>query len=415
MTYALLYLTVGLTLVLLVRKPVRRAFGAGPAFTLWLLPLLLAGLPWLPAAPTDWSILQTVTVLPAASMPGASGTSAADGTHWLLLLWLCGSVLGLMRLTLHYGRLLRQCRQLPEAMQHALNKLLPGLRARQRLRLHPAGPAVLWAPRNLLLLPADFLTCFDPHEQRLVLQHELAHLRRGDALWSLLAELAVVLLWFHPLAWLALPRFRLDQELACDEHVLRQLPQEETRYARALLHSTGMDDAPVLIPWLSPSQLKERLNMIQRHRPGSSRRRCGFIALALLMIGAACVTQAATSHDKPSDQAATQNMSYNLRLAPVYPESAIENKEEGTVILLMQIGTDGKPLSFEVDPTTKASPDLIKAASDAAMTWHFNPRMKEGKPVVGYARVPVMFTFDPKVPEPPAASTSMQPPASSNI
>jgi len=118
------------------------------------------------------------------------------------------------------------------------------------------------------------------------------------------------------------------------------------------------------------------------------------------------MTQAATAQGKPSDRPATQDMKHNLQLSPAYPESAIKNKEEGTVVLLMQIGTDGKPLSFKVDPTTKASPDLVKAASDAAMTWRFNPSMKDGKPVVGHARVPVMFTLDPQVPETPSAASS---------
>lgn len=44
----LLLATVGLIVVLLLRCPLRRVFGAGPAFTLWLLPLLLAAAPWLP-------------------------------------------------------------------------------------------------------------------------------------------------------------------------------------------------------------------------------------------------------------------------------------------------------------------------------------------------------------------------------
>ncbi len=405
MIQALINLTVGLALVLLLRKPIRRAFGAGPAFTLWLLPVLLAGLPWLPAAPTSWSIAPALTVLPAATHASASVPGAAV-THWLPWLWLVGSVLGLLRLALQYSRLLRQCRRLPDAMWPALRQQLSDPRERVRLRLHPAGPAVLWAPRSMLLLPADFLSRFDAHEQQLILRHELTHLRRGDALWALLAEIAAALLWFHPLVWLALPRLRLDQELACDERVLRQLPQEQARYARTLLRSAGMDSAPVLIPWVSQPQLKERLNMIRHHRPGTLRRRSGFLALALLLGGAACVTQAATGQGEPSDQAATQNMGYNLKLAPVYPPSAIKNKEEGTVVLRMQIGTDGKPVSFEVDPATHASPDLIKAAGDAAMTWHFNPRIKDGKPAVSYARVPIMFTLDPVVPELPAASTS---------
>lgn len=41
----LLTTTVGLAMVLLLRKPMRCAFGAGPAFTLWALPLLLAAMP----------------------------------------------------------------------------------------------------------------------------------------------------------------------------------------------------------------------------------------------------------------------------------------------------------------------------------------------------------------------------------
>jgi TonB family protein len=413
MTNMLLYVTAGMALVLIARRPVRHAFGAGPAFTLWLLPPLLASLPWLPAVPDAWSIAPAVIALPDVPILGAPSTPDANALRWPLWLWFGGSAFCLLRLALQYGRLLRQGQRLPEAMQHALCKQLSSPRELQRLRLHPAGPAVLWAPRSLLLLPTDFLTRFDAHEQRLVLRHEFTHLHRGDALWSLLAELAAALLWFHPLAWLALPRLRLDQELACDERVLRQLPQEEIRYARTLLHSTGMDTASVLIPWLSQPQLKERLNMIQRHRPGTLRRRSGFIALALLMTGTACMTQAATGHHKRSSQNATQNLSFNSQLAPAYPAAALKNKEQGTVVLTMHIGADGKPISSKVDPTTQAAPDLIKAASDAAMTWRFKPRMKDGKPVEGYARVPVTFSLDPLTPAAPAAPAS--PPPSSSL
>jgi hypothetical protein len=43
------------------------------------------------------------------------------------------------------------------------------------------------------------------------------------------------------------------------------------------------------------------------------------------------------------------------------------------------------------------------------MTWRFNPRMKNGKPVEGYARVPITFSLDSQVPALPAASTSPSP------
>lgn len=395
----LAYVTLGLALVLAWRKPARRVFGAGPAFTLWLLPPLLAVLPWLPTLPATWAPTPTLLVLPVTAAFGTLTKPVAPLLHWSLLPWLIGALACLLRLVTQYGRLLRQSRQLPAGMLCALQAELGDLDLR-RLRLHPAGPAVLWAPQSLLLLPADFLDRFDADERRLVLQHENMHLRRGDALWSLLAELAATLLWFHPLAWLALPRLRLDQELACDERVLRQLPRDEKKYAKALLHSTGLDAMPVLIPWLSEPQMKERLTMIQRDRPGTLRRRIGFIGLAALMTGAAFATQAVV-HAR-QDQPASADLDYNSRIQPHYPADAIINKREGVVVLNVLVGVDGTPRQIEVDPATRAAPSLIKAASDTAMQWHFSPTMKNGKPVEGYARVPVQFSLTPLPPNLPA-------------
>ncbi|MGH8124757.1 MAG: hypothetical protein ACREPK_02765, partial [Rhodanobacteraceae bacterium] len=65
--------TLGLALILLVRRPARRVFGTGPAFTLWLLPVALALAPLLPhgLAPVALVVLPGLTVTPhaAASMP----------------------------------------------------------------------------------------------------------------------------------------------------------------------------------------------------------------------------------------------------------------------------------------------------------------------------------------------------------
>ena len=383
------FATLALALVLLARRPARRAFGAGPAFGLWLLPVLALALPCLPELHPHWFALPPLRILPDAAAAGVAIPQAHASAPWLRWLWLAGAVAMTSRLLAHYLRLRRQSRSLPATMADRLRHELEGLDPR-RLRLHPAGPAVLWAPRSLLLLPADFLERFDATERRLVLRHELTHLRRGDPLWSLLAELALALLWFHPLAWLARPRFRLDQELACDERVLRDAPHDEAGYAHALLHSVGLSPMPALIPWLDQPQLKERLTMIRRHRPGALRRRAGHAALAALMAGSVFVAQAA-----PRDQPAAQQLTYNARIQPRYPESAIKYKEQGTVVLMVLVGKDGKPLEIDVDPATRAAPALVEAARDAAMQWRFSPEIKNGKPVQGYARVPVEFRLDP--------------------
>jgi TonB family protein len=258
-----------------------------------------------------------------------------------------------------------------------------------------------------MLLPPDFHQRFDAGQRELILRHELSHLQRGDALWSLLAELTLVLLWFHPLAWLALPRFRLDQELACDEHVLRATPEAESRYAQTLLHSTGMEALPALIPWLAEPQLKERLIMIQHRRPTPLRRHIGFVALASLMLGCAALAQAGHSTTTAQSHApASQDLSYNIRIQPQYPSDAIKNGEHGMVMLMVRVGKDGKPRMVEVDRKTTTAPvSLIKAASDTAMQWRFNPALKHGKPIEGYVRVPVRFDLTPQ-PDESAAPVS---------
>lgn len=240
----------------------------------------------------------------------------------------------------------------------------------------------------------------------MVLRHELTHLRRGDALWSLLAELAFALLWFHPLAWLARPRFRLDQELACDERVLRDAPCDEAGYAHALLRSVGLVPAPTLIPWLAQPQLKERLTMIRRHRPGAARRRAGYLSLAVLLAASVFVVQAATGNGE--NRQAASDLTYNSRIPPSYPESAIKNREQGTVVLKILVGKDGSPLTITIDPATEASAALSKVAVEAAERWRFNPATEEGKPIQAYTRVPITFSLTPLPDQPQKAGAKAE-------
>lgn len=411
MTAMLLPVTLGLLLVLVLRKPARRLFGAEAAFTLWLLPVLMAVLPWLPSVPATWAPAQARWMVPGARSLIDAVPDRLD-LHWPILLWGIGSTLALLRLAWRYVHLMRHCRQVPTAMIQILRDELDASEL-PRLRLHPAGPAVLWAPRSRILLPADFLQRYTSVQRPLVLRHECMHLRRGDTIWNLGAELACALLWFHPLAWLALPRFRLDQELACDAAVLRQAPQVEADYAHTLLPSAGVNVTPVLIPWLAEPQLKERLTMIQQHASGARRRRIGYLGLALCMVGSAFAVQAAT-HDA-SRPHANPNLSFDARVLPQYPKDAIDHKQQGTVVLMVLVGKDGKPVRVKVDPSTQAAPSLVQAASDAAMRWHFNPAVKNGKPIESYAKVPVNFSLDdarqpPVPPLPPAAPGSLPPP-----
>jgi TonB family protein len=55
---------------------------------------------------------------------------------------------------------------------------------------------------------------------RVVLRHELAHIRRGDWAVFMAAEVLRAVYWFNPLVWMACRRVRRESEHACDDVVL---------------------------------------------------------------------------------------------------------------------------------------------------------------------------------------------------
>jgi beta-lactamase regulating signal transducer with metallopeptidase domain len=97
------------------------------------------------------------------------------------------------------------------------------LRRSVRLLEGPGGsmPMTWGIVRPVVLLPSDAWT-WSAERLRTVLRHELAHVKRLDALSHAAADVACVLHWFNPLVWYAAKRLREESEHACDDRVLSQ-------------------------------------------------------------------------------------------------------------------------------------------------------------------------------------------------
>jgi len=113
------------------------------------------------------------------------------------------------------------------------------------------GPFLVGTIRPTLLLPKGFCTENDPQKLKVVLLHELAHLRRWDTWTSWGRSLLLTLYWFNPLLWLAVRRMNDDKEEACDVLALQTfLPQERPQYGHTLLKIANLCLTPHRAPGL---------------------------------------------------------------------------------------------------------------------------------------------------------------------
>ena len=76
------------------------------------------------------------------------------------------------------------------------------------------APLTYGVRRPVVLLPADLLA--DREALRMILTHELAHIRRRDCLRKLLFTLCLCVYWWNPVCWGMVLLANRDLELACD-------------------------------------------------------------------------------------------------------------------------------------------------------------------------------------------------------
>ena len=249
-----------LLLVLALRRPVRAALGASAAYALWLcVPVALLAVSLPRSADVPLALPVAWQMAPAAQVAVQAVPRQGMGwIQWLFVAWLAGVLASAALLVWQQRRFrggLGTLRQRGDGLYQST--------------MATAGlPAVSGVLRPRILLPADFEQRYSVQEQSLVLQHERVHVRRGDLLANALAALLRCVFWFNPLLHFALRRFRLDQELACDEWVIARNPRARRQYGEAML-KTQFDELPLPLGchWQARHPIKERIDMLKRPTP----------------------------------------------------------------------------------------------------------------------------------------------------
>jgi hypothetical protein len=172
-----------------------------------------------------------------------------------------------------------------------------------RMGAQVSVPFVWGLRRSVLVLPSC-LAGWDAAELHHVIRHELAHVRRHDLLRLLMIELGRALVWFHPLAWSAARRVRLEIEMACDDLACRD-GGEGVGYARQLLwfarRGSGLARAaPAMV---GAVELEERLVNVLEREPAAGRPRRRAVLAAPLLVLAFCLPLVATRSPEPGESA----------------------------------------------------------------------------------------------------------------
>lgn len=95
------------------------------------------------------------------------------------------------------------------------------------------GPLLTGLVRPLILLPRKIAQNFSADQIKLIMAHEVEHMRRRDNLVLLVQRLVETLLFYHPVAWICGRHLRREAEKACDDSVLRRYANP-LRYAESL-------------------------------------------------------------------------------------------------------------------------------------------------------------------------------------
>ena len=345
---------------------------------------------------------------------GGPGAIARSLNKWpplrLLLVGAWGSGAGLLLLRFFAGTTaLRRLHTFAAPADDLTSELRAALSVKQSVRVlftdRQISPMTWGIVRHTILLPSSAIQWPD-ERRRLVLAHELAHVKRNDGIVQGFIQIACGLYWFNPLMWYAAHRLRIERERACDDVVLN-LGTVATDYADHLVQIVrGLRGARSLsfpaICMAQPSQLESRLVSIlapRTRRRGLSKGAVVTLSTVTLiltiLVGAINVSAQRTCIAGGESNAAVIPPRIIKSTPASYPDYGLTLRVEGTVTLEARVDVHGNLTSIRV--VKGLGFGLDEQAIAAVRTWQFAPALKDGVPVEAITQIDVDFKLPASV------------------
>ncbi len=236
----------------------------------------------------------TLTVVPSSvQSPGATlslhevaqpKSKTTSQIEWMRLaagIWIVGLVVmtvRALRAMLGAGRLRRRCVPIddPSALL-LLDVVRSSMRIARRVELAAceqiSSPAVIGIVWPTILLPMSVVTGTDANTLRMILAHELAHVRRHDYLVNLFQLLIEAVLFFNPAVWWISRQIRIEREACCDARAIASgaTPSDYVKAIAAFAQGIAKPQAAVVaMSGQQPGGLLDRVRraLLPSHRPG---------------------------------------------------------------------------------------------------------------------------------------------------
>ena len=229
------------------------------------------------------------------------GTGLQAAKPWLASVWLLGSV---VIFVWSVGRVIRFNRMVlentepaPQQVQRVARTLAESLGVKTLPIILTTSahlsPMVWWTGGRIrIVIPNVLIDQMDASEWRLILAHELAHVRRRDYLVRWLEWLASVCFWWNPVVWWAQRNLRATEEICRDALVMSCLQPKPHTYANSLLTAVEFLACPALRPPAMASEinsggfLERRFRMIVSGTENRANSRWGqaFVLLCAVVV-----------------------------------------------------------------------------------------------------------------------------------
>ncbi|KAF5051130.1 MAG: M56 family metallopeptidase [Sedimentibacter saalensis] len=146
-----------------------------------------------------------------------------------------------------------------------------------------SSPMLIGFISPTLVLPSEEYT---PEELKMILTHELVHLKRNDILIKTILTAASVVHWFNPTVHLLVKQANKDMEQSCDDYVLNECNIEEKKfYCNIILKMAAMNNK-TLVPVFSTNIVSNRKNLESRIKGifDSSKKKRGITVLIVTIL-----------------------------------------------------------------------------------------------------------------------------------